>query len=50
MEQGTFQLFLGVMSIIALFVFIVLYLSKRDMECSELHLGAFLSIISWRGC
>ena len=39
MEQGTFQLFLGVMSIIALFVFIALYFVKADMECSELHLG-----------
>ena len=28
MEQGTFQLFLGVMSIIALFVFIALYFVK----------------------
>lgn len=50
MEQGTFQLFLGAMSIIALFVLSHFILSKRDMECFELHLGAFLSIISWRGC
>ena len=28
MEQGTFQLFLGAMSIIALFVFIALYFVK----------------------
>ena len=50
MEQGTFQLFLGAMSIIALFVFIALYFVKAGYECFELHLGAFLSIISWRGC
>ncbi len=54
MEQGTFQLFLGAMSIIALFVFIALYFVKAGYgmfrTASNCILGAFPLIINWHGC
>ena len=39
MSIDTFNLFLGVMSLIALFVFIALYFVKPDMVFSAQHRG-----------